>query len=102
MTNWKSHWHQQARAGPSRVEPGPIGIKAPTAARIERRNLNTEEAATYLGLSRRTMERYRVDGTGPRFLKAGPGERARVFYRREDLDAWLEGTAYTSTSEYGS
>ena len=65
-----------------------------------RRNLTTQEAADYLRLSPRSLERYRVEGTGPQYLKAGPGKRARVFYRIDDLDAWLEGTLFTSTSEY--
>jgi len=42
----------------------------------------------------------RVDGTGPRFLKAGPGLRARVLYRQSDLEVWLESFSYGSTSEY--
>ena len=62
--------------------------------------LTTKEAALYLRLSRRTLERYRVQGTGPRYIKAGPGKRARVRYRREDLQAWLEGFVFTSTAEY--
>ena len=33
--------------------------------------LTTEEAAKYLRLSPRTLERYRVTGEGPRFLKVG-------------------------------
>ncbi|MEL6227066.1 MAG: helix-turn-helix domain-containing protein [Pseudomonadota bacterium] len=63
--------------------------------------LTTAEAAHYVRLSARSLERYRVDGTGPRYLKAGPGKRARVFYRPADLDAWLEDRTLLSTSEYG-
>ena len=66
----------------------------------ERKYLMTAEAAHYLRLSARTLERMRVDGTGPRFMKAGPGLRARVLYRLDDLKDWLEGMAYNSTSEY--
>ncbi len=62
--------------------------------------LNTEEAAEILRISARTMERYRVQGTGPRYLKVGPGKRARVLYRLEDLIAFLEDQGYRSTSEY--
>ena len=62
--------------------------------------LNSQDAADLLQLSVRTLERMRVDGSGPRFLKAGRGQRSRVLYRREDVIEWLEAQAYHSTSEY--
>jgi len=62
--------------------------------------LTTHEAAAYVRLSGRTLERFRVEGTGPMYTKAGGGKRAKVLYRREDLDAWLSGFKYVSTSEY--
>jgi predicted DNA-binding transcriptional regulator AlpA len=58
------------------------------------------EAAALLRVSRRTLERMRVEGTGPRFLKVGPGKRSRVLYRQSDLLAWLNAQSYASTSEY--
>ena len=64
--------------------------------------LTTEEAARVVRLSVRTLERFRVSGEGARFLKAGPGKRAKVLYRAADLMAWLEQFAYASTSEYAS
>ena len=64
--------------------------------------LTTNEAAQLLRLSGRTLERMRVDGTGPRFNKLGPGLRSRVVYRKTDLIAWLESFGYGSTSEYGT
>lgn len=60
----------------------------------------TLEAAALLKISRRTLERMRVEGTGPRFLKVGPGKRSRVLYRQSDLLSWLETHSYSSTSEY--
>jgi hypothetical protein len=65
-----------------------------------RRYLNSEEAARILRLSARTLERMRVEGSGPRYLKAGRGTRARVLYRPADLDQWLESRSFSSTSEY--
>lgn len=62
--------------------------------------LTTAEAAHHVRLSPRSLERFRVEGNGPSYLKAGPGKRARVFYRLADLDEWLEGRTFTSTSEY--
>ncbi|MCB1505013.1 MAG: helix-turn-helix domain-containing protein [Hyphomicrobiaceae bacterium] len=62
--------------------------------------LTTEEAAAFVRLSPRTLERFRVEGSGPPFCKAGPGKRARVLYRKADLEAWLAGFSFRSTSEY--
>lgn len=61
--------------------------------------LTTPEAADFLRLSPRTLERLRVQGTGPKYRKAGSGLRARVLYELNDLNAWLV-RKYTSTSEY--
>ena len=65
-----------------------------------RRYLNSQEAARILRLSARTLERMRVEGSGPKYLKAGRGTRARVLYRPADLDLWLESRTFSSTSEY--
>lgn len=62
--------------------------------------LVTKEAAQYLHASPRTLERWRVDGDGPPYIKLGPGLRAKVLYRLRDLDAWLARFRYNSTSEY--
>lgn len=55
----------------------------------------TPEAATYAGVSNRTLEALRQKGGGPVYLKIG---RA-VLYRKSDLDCWLEQCRRTSTSE---
>lgn len=62
--------------------------------------LISTEAADLLRISRRTLERMRVDGTGPRYLKVGPGKRSRVLYRQSEVLAWLEKQTYASTAEY--
>ena len=53
------------------------------------------EAARFLRVSTRTLERWRVAGNGPRFCKAG----RRVLYRLTDLQAWLEACTFQSTAE---
>lgn len=58
--------------------------------------MNTRDAAVYLGLAASTLEKARLTGNGPPFLKLG----RIVRYRGEDLDAWLEGHVVKSTSEY--
>jgi hypothetical protein len=65
------------------------------------RLMTSLEAAAFLRISHRTLERHRVTGTGPRYLKAGPGKRARVLYRSVDLETWISQFSYASTSEYG-
>ena len=57
--------------------------------------LTQDEAAEYVRLSPRTLERHRVHGTGPRFTKAG----RRVLYKTENLEAWMEARTFGSTSE---
>ncbi|KDC32839.1 DNA-binding helix-turn-helix protein [Bordetella bronchiseptica F4563] len=60
--------------------------------------LTNSEAAAYLRLSPRTLEKLRVLGGGPRFRKFG----RRVLYGLSDLEAWADDHSYgmTSDSEY--
>lgn len=60
--------------------------------------LDTRQAAEMLGLSPKCLERWRGEGSGPAYIKAGPGKRARVRYRVADLDAWLDANRCLSTS----
>jgi predicted DNA-binding transcriptional regulator AlpA len=62
--------------------------------------LTTVQVAERLHLSRRTLERMRVEGTGPRYYKVGPGKRSRVLYREGDLVEWISRYGFGSTSEY--
>jgi hypothetical protein len=55
------------------------------------------EAARYLNLSPRTLEKSRGTGLGPCYVKQG----RRVSYRREDLDAWIAANVRSSTSDQG-
>jgi excisionase family DNA binding protein len=59
------------------------------------RLLTQREAAALLRLSERTLERLRITGLGPVFVKAG----RRVLYRESDLEAWVESRVRGSTSE---
>ncbi len=62
--------------------------------------LTADEAAAMLRLSPKTLERMRVEGSDLRYYKAGKGKRARVLYLASDIQEWLAGHAYNSTSEY--
>jgi hypothetical protein len=55
--------------------------------------LNQREAADFLRLSPRTLERFRLTGDGPPYVKAG----RRVAYRPEDLDRWIADRVRHST-----
>jgi predicted DNA-binding transcriptional regulator AlpA len=62
------------------------------------RFLRTPEAARFLGLSGRTLEKHRTYGTGPKYRKIG----GRVVYALDDLKAWADLGAKTSTSDPGA
>jgi len=57
--------------------------------------VDTAVAARYLGLSRSTLEKFRVYGGGPRYHKY----LKVVRYRPEDLDAWLNDRVVSTTSD---
>lgn len=55
---------------------------------MDPRILRTPRAAEYVGLSDSALEKMRLAGTGPKFVRLGG--RA-VGYDIRDLDAWLDG-----------
>lgn len=59
------------------------------------RYLTNDEAAEYLRLSPRTLEKQRVIGGGPKFRKFG----RRVMYAVADLDAWADQRSFEATSD---
>lgn len=59
--------------------------------------LDTKAAAAYLGVTSKTLERWRWKGGGPEYFKVG----ARVMYRGDLLDEWLETRRRRSTSDAG-
>ena len=67
----------------------------PDIAVLPPRFLRTKEAAEFLSLSARTLEKHRTYGTGPGYRKLG----GRVVYAVDDLQAWAKLGAMTSTSD---
>lgn len=55
----------------------------------------TQEAAQRIRSVPATMERWRSQGTGPRFVKIG----GKVFYRDSDLDEWVESRVRWNTAQ---
>lgn len=74
----RTHCHQQ-----------PVQTKQPA------RYLTNDEAAEFLRLSPRTLEKQRVIGGGPRFRKFG----RRVMYAVADLEAWADARSFEMTSD---
>lgn len=61
------------------------------------RLLNERDAAQLLGLSARTLQKWRLQGVGPRYLKLGHAVR----YSLKDLKAFLDSGRRRSTSDPG-
>ena len=78
---------------------GPASPAPPNAPReiVNPEFLNTDEAAHFLRLSPKTLEKMRVIGGGPKFRKFG----TRVRYAVADLRAWADRHAFEMTSDPG-
>jgi hypothetical protein len=63
--------------------------------------LTTDEAALYLRLSRTTLERMRVDGSGPVYIQGGGksarGTNQKITYKLGELRAWRNSHAISSS-----
>ncbi|ULU23300.1 helix-turn-helix domain-containing protein [Dyella terrae] len=79
------------------MRPAPLRPAAATVATPPQpqRYFTNDEAADYLRLSPRTLEKQRVIGGGPKFRKFG----RRVMYAVADLDAWADQRSYEATSD---
>ncbi|WP_291519112.1 helix-turn-helix domain-containing protein [Acidovorax sp.] len=78
-----------------RPAPSRPAATVSTAAAQPQRYLTNDEAAEYLRLSPRTLEKQRVFGGGPKFRKFG----RRVMYAVADLDTWAAERSFESTSD---
>lgn len=84
------------KAGPTahsmRTVKDAIEAQAPQTCPAPR-YLTNNEAAAFLRLSPRTLEKQRVIGGGPRFHKFG----RRVMYALTDLEAWASERSFETT-----
>jgi predicted DNA-binding transcriptional regulator AlpA len=62
---------------------------------LAHRRLRTPAAANYLGYAESTLEKKRVTGNGPPFIRLG----RVIVYDTRDLDSWLASRRRRSTSE---
>jgi predicted DNA-binding transcriptional regulator AlpA len=60
--------------------------------------ITVSAAAAYTGLAESTLNKLRMSGAGPRFLKISA---RRVAYDTSDLDEWLASKRRRSTSDNG-
>ena len=58
--------------------------------------LTEKEAGRLLGFSIRTLQKWRVEGRGPIFVRVSPRS---IRYRRDDLESWITESLRTSTSD---
>ena len=61
--------------------------------------LTEKEVAKITGFSVRTLQKWRLTGEGPQFVRVSA--RA-IRYRRCDIDAWIERNLRISTSDHGN
>jgi hypothetical protein len=83
------------RPAPLRQYPLPAATQQPAQTTQSARYLTNNEAAAFLRLSPRTLEKQRVIGGGPRFRKFG----RRVMYAISDLEAWADARSFEMTSD---
>jgi hypothetical protein len=62
---------------------------------MQNMNMCTPAASAYLDIPQSTLEKMRMTGRGPSFVKDG----RLVIYRKQDLDAWLASRLRQSTAE---
>jgi len=58
--------------------------------------LNEEQAAAFIGVTRRAMQAWRLSGKGPQYVKISS---RCVRYRKRELVTWSEKRLQTSTSQ---
>ena len=59
--------------------------------------LTPRESAAHLNVSKSYLDKLRVYGGGPEFLRPSP---RKILYRRSVLDRWVHERRFSSTSEY--
>jgi predicted DNA-binding transcriptional regulator AlpA len=74
------------RAVPTGYTPGYRDLGVGTLPRDENELLTENELSAELKVSRRTLQRWRLEGRGPRWIRVGKAPR----YRWADVQRWLE------------
>jgi predicted DNA-binding transcriptional regulator AlpA len=61
--------------------------------------LTPKQVADLLGVSTDSLARWRVLGTGPKFIKLGRSQANLIRYRRSEIDRYLTANEQKSTSD---
>ncbi|MEQ1904891.1 MAG: helix-turn-helix domain-containing protein [Pirellulaceae bacterium] len=98
LTQEASLWAELSEAltrASVKTEPAPLpeATKPPSGTL-----LRVHQAADLLGLSAGTLDKWRVTGGGPEFIKLG----RRILYRRETLEEFISGKMKPHTSAYSA
>jgi hypothetical protein len=89
----------------------PVGSRPHSKRRPELKNesvasrlYTTPEAAKYVALSPKTLEKLRCVGGGPEFVRLGGGTKGgrMIRYEREALERWIACGRRRSTSDTGT
>lgn len=76
----------------------PEGLGAPIAAKPKKLLTPADVSAEY-GWSVKTLEEWRHAGKGPQYTKLGESRRAPIYYRREDVEAFLRSNTIRTTGK---
>lgn len=64
------------------------------------RHLTPDELAERVGVKPCTLAMWRVRGVGPRFIKFGQTQQARVRYPEPEVEAWEAANEHSNTGEF--
>lgn len=70
-----------------------MAINTPDIFVLPDGRMDRKNAAAYTGLAVKTLAMHASKGTGPVFVKRG-----RVWYRKDDLDVWLNGSTSSTAA----
>ena len=77
--------------------PESEAMTRPTPVNSPRDPLMTvKETAAYLCVSKSFLDKARLTGDGPAFIRIG----RKILYRKSVVDAWLQQRQFASTSQY--
>ena len=64
-----------------------------------RKVLSVQDAAQFCNLSVSFLNKCRITGGGPRYVKFSPSPKGKIGYQFDDLERWLESKKRQHTSE---
>jgi Helix-turn-helix domain len=59
--------------------------------------LDSEQLADLFHVTKQTIEIWRMEGRGPKFIRVGGCGGSKVLYHRSDVEAYLEANKHTGT-----